>query len=190
MNVLSIRNILALVFTAFIVTGCASTSTSDQGEQQTAIMEDTSGSDASTSGMDTDTGLTEEQLAEQQRMAEQQARDAEQAALREVRTFYFDFDKSTIKPESRNYLDAHAVYLTANPSASVVLNGYTDERGTKEYNLALGERRAKAIQDYLRFKGVALAQMEAVSYGEEFPADTAHEESAWAKNRRVVVVYK
>ncbi len=188
MNVLSVRNILALVFAAFIVTGCASTSNTDGTE--TAQMEDTSGSDASATPMGNDSGMSEAEMAEKQRMAEQEARDAEAAALREVRVFYFDFDKSTVKPESRTYLDAHAVFLAANPNVGVVLNGYADERGTKEYNLALGERRAKAVQDYLRFKGVSLAQMETVSFGEEFPADNGHDEAAWTKNRRVVVEYK
>ncbi|OZG72114.1 peptidoglycan-associated lipoprotein [Hahella sp. CCB-MM4] len=188
MNVLSVRNILALVFAAFIVTGCASQGTTE--DTPTAQVEDSSGSDATATGMGTDSGLSEAELAEQQRMAEEEARRAEEAALREVRTFYFDFDKSTIKPESRTYLDAHAAFLSANPNQGVVLNGYTDERGTKEYNLALGERRAKAVQDYLRFKGVSLSQMEAVSFGEEFPVDAGHSEAAWAKNRRVVIEYK
>jgi len=188
MNVLNGRNIFVIVLAAFIVTGCASTSTTDGTD--TAQMEDISGSDASTTAMPGDDGMSEAEMAENRRMAEQAAREAEVAALREVRVFYFDYDKSTVKPESRTYLDAHAAFLAANPGVGVVLNGYTDERGTKEYNLALGERRAKAIQDYLRFKGVSLTQMEAVSFGEEFPADNGHDEASWARNRRVVVEYK
>lgn len=185
---MSARNILALVFAAFIVTGCASTGSTEGTE--TVQQSDTSGSDASATGLGDDSGLSEAELAEQQRLAEERAARAEQDALREVRVFYFDFDKSTIKPESRTYLDAHAAFLSANPNQGVVLNGYTDERGTKEYNLALGERRAKAVQDYLRFKGVTLSQMETISFGEEFPVDAGHNEAAWTKNRRVVIEYK
>ncbi|TBR42241.1 peptidoglycan-associated lipoprotein Pal [Marinomonas agarivorans] len=104
--------------------------------------------------------------------------------------FYFDFDKSTVRPESREALATHAKYLVANPSATVVLEGHADERGTREYNMALGERRAKAISRYLTIQGVAAAQIETVSFGEEKPANTAHTDTAWQENRRVEVRYE
>jgi len=104
--------------------------------------------------------------------------------------FYFDFDKAVIKPRARTLLREHAEYLQEHPDVDVVLEGHADERGTREYNLALGERRAGAVEDYLATLGVARSQMDVVSYGEERPVDPGHNEEAWAKNRRVEIVYR
>lgn len=105
------------------------------------------------------------------------------------RVVYFDFDKSDIKPEFLDTLTAHAKYLVANPSQKVRIEGYTDERGTVEYNIALGDRRAQAVRRFMLFQGVNADQITTVSYGEAHPADGGHDETAWAKNRRAVVVY-
>lgn len=105
------------------------------------------------------------------------------------RVVYFDFDKSDIKPEFLDTLTAHAKYLVANPTQKVRIEGYTDERGTVEYNIALGDRRAQAVRRYLLFQGVTADQISTVSYGESHPADSGHDETAWAKNRRAVIVY-
>ena len=104
-------------------------------------------------------------------------------------TVYFDFDSAEIRPEDKELLAAHAEFLAANPEVSVVLEGHTDERGSREYNLALGERRAKAVQQLLTLQGAARDQVEVVSFGEERPAAAGHDESAWAQNRRVELVY-
>ncbi|KKL06717.1 hypothetical protein LCGC14_2593250, partial [marine sediment metagenome] len=122
-----------------------------------------------------------------QQKAQQQA---EQDALREITTFYFDFDTSEIKPEARDVLVAHARYLSSNPRQKVRLEGHGDERGSKEYNLALGERRANAVQRFLIVNGVSRGQMETVSYGEEKPAVMGSSESAWAQNRRVQLEFE
>lgn len=103
---------------------------------------------------------------------------------------YFDFDKSEIKPEYRSIVEAHAEYLAKNPSATVTLEGHADERGTREYNIALGDRRADAVQRLMTVLGVSGQQLRTVSYGEERPAANGHEESAWSKNRRVEIVYR
>ncbi|MBB3102235.1 peptidoglycan-associated lipoprotein Pal [Azomonas macrocytogenes] len=108
----------------------------------------------------------------------------EEAALRAITSFYFEYDSSDLKPEAMRALDVHARDLRAN-GARVVLEGHTDERGTREYNMALGERRAKAVQRYLVLQGVSPAQLELVSYGEERPAAFGNDEQAWAQNRRV-----
>lgn len=105
------------------------------------------------------------------------------------RIVYFDFDKSDVKPEFLDTLTAHAKYLVANPSQKIRIEGYTDERGTVEYNIALGDRRAQAVRRFMLFQGVNADQITTVSYGEAHPADAGHDETAWAKNRRAVVVY-
>ena len=111
-------------------------------------------------------------------------RNSEEAALRSMTTFYFEFDSSDLKHEAMRALDVHARDLQSN-GARVVLEGHADERGTREYNMALGERRAKAVQRYLVLQGVSPAQLEPVSYGEERPNVLGHDDSAWSQNRRV-----
>lgn len=106
------------------------------------------------------------------------------------RVIYFDYDSSSIRDEYREVLRAHAGYLAAHPAAVVVLEGHTDERGSREYNIALGERRAKAVQQLLLFQGANARQLETVSYGEERPVNPEHYEAAWQQNRRVEIVYK
>lgn len=103
---------------------------------------------------------------------------------------YFDFDESVIKAEWRDLLSSHAKYLLANPEINLILEGHCDERGTREYNIALGERRAKAVKRFLASKGLEDSRLEIVSFGEEKPAEAGHDEAAWAKNRRVEVKYK
>ena len=120
---------------------------------------------------------------------EAQAREAEAALMRQT-VFYFDFDQSTIKQDGKAALMAHAVYLSANSSARVVLEGHADERGTVEYNLALGERRAMAVRRFLMANGASADQLEVVSFGEERPVATGHNEASWAENRRVVLNYR
>ena len=109
---------------------------------------------------------------------------SEEAALRAITTFYFEYDSSDLKPEAMRALDVHARDLQSN-GARVVLEGHADERGTREYNMALGERRAKAVQRYLVLQGVSPAQLELVSYGEERPVAMGSSEESWAQNRRV-----
>ncbi len=106
------------------------------------------------------------------------------------RTVYFDFDESVILDQDRPILEAHAQYLSQNPGAAVTLEGHTDERGTREYNLALGERRSIAVRQFMSLLGASGQQMRTLSYGEERPAATGHNEEAWALNRRVVIVYR
>ncbi len=102
---------------------------------------------------------------------------------------HFAFDSSTIDDESRAIIEAHAAHLNANPSLKVKLEGHCDERGTREYNLALGERRAKAVERLMRVMGVAANRMTTTTYGEEKPLDPEHNESAWRLNRRVEIIY-
>lgn len=104
-----------------------------------------------------------------------------QAALRDV---HFDFDRSEIRPADQPVLDADATWLNAHMQQAILIEGHADERGTSEYNLALGERRARATRDYLVGHGVAAARISIVSYGFERPVCTEHSETCWAQNRR------
>ncbi len=182
---------LALLVSVSLLSGCGSKATKTD-------MEDPS---SSAYGANSSGALSAEELAAQQAEAmrraeaERLARMAdtkvkEQSALREIRTFYFDFDKYEIKSEATLALSAHAAYIAANPGVKVVVEGHADERGTKDYNLALGEKRANAVERFLIINGASRAQLESVSYGEERPAVMGHEESSWAKNRRAVIVYQ
>jgi len=106
------------------------------------------------------------------------------------RTVFFAFDESVILDEDRPILEAHAQYLSQNPGAAVTLEGHTDERGTREYNLALGEQRAISVRQFMSLLGASGQQMRTVSYGEERPATMGHNEEAWAQNRRVEIIYR
>lgn len=106
------------------------------------------------------------------------------------RVVYFDFDSNVVKQEYMPTLKAHGEYLATHPETQVAIEGHTDERGSREYNLALGERRAKAVQRILELNGAAEEQISTVSYGEEKPLDPGHNEAAWSKNRRALIVYR
>lgn len=105
------------------------------------------------------------------------------------RRVYFAFDSSTVDDENRAIIEAHAAHLAANPGIKVVLEGHADERGSREYNLALGERRAKGVERMVKLLGVGADRVKTVSYGEEKPVAMDHNESAWALNRRVEILY-
>lgn len=110
------------------------------------------------------------------------------ACLRQ-RVVYFDFDQTEIKPEFQKIMACHAKYLQDRPDARMRLEGNADERGSREYNLGLGERRAKAVESALEANGASSSQIEVISYGEERPVCRQHTDSCWAKNRRVEIVY-
>ena len=103
---------------------------------------------------------------------------------------YFDFDQSTIRAEFVDVVNAHGRYLARNKDKRVRLEGHADERGSREYNIGLGERRAQSVRRMLKLQGVSDSQISTVSYGEERPVALGHNESAWARNRRVELVYR
>jgi peptidoglycan-associated lipoprotein len=110
-------------------------------------------------------------------------------SLLSKRVVYFDFDKSEIKAEYRPIVAAHAAYVAAHSSARVTLEGHTDERGTREYNLGLGERRGNSVSGLLSAAGASGGQLDVVSYGEERPVCRVSDENCWWQNRRVEIVY-
>ena len=112
------------------------------------------------------------------------------AGVRDLVDIHFDFDKYAIRPRDAEILDANARWLRANKDALVLIEGHCDERGTEEYNLSLGDRRAKATVDYLVAQGIAPARMVTISYGKERPQCAEHNEACWAKNRRAHFLVK
>ena len=135
--------------------------------------------------------------AKQEEIARQRALDEkrrqEEAARRKIITarnlfmnenIYFDFDRSDLKPETQEILKGKAEWLRKNPGESVIIEGHCDERGTNEYNLALGDRRAQSAKNFLIDLGIARSRLTTISYGEERPADPRQNETAWSKNRR------
>jgi peptidoglycan-associated lipoprotein len=110
-------------------------------------------------------------------------------ASQKNRIVYFDFDRDEIKAEFRDIVAGHGRYLAANPNVRVRLEGHADERGSREYNIGLGDRRAQAVKQALLLQGAGASQLTTVSYGEERPAATGSDEESWALNRRVEIVY-
>ena len=106
-----------------------------------------------------------------------------------VRIIYFEYNSDEIRSEYRSTVEAHAAYLSQNPNTTITLEGHADERGSREYNLALGERRALSIKQQLLILGASSSQIRLVSYGEERPAVDGHDESSWQQNRRVEILY-
>lgn len=164
---------LAILGAALMFGGCSSTGTRDGGEGA-QVVDGSSG--AQTAGM-------------QQGGSWQGSALENPDSLLYTRKIYFDFDRSEIRPDFVAVLRAHAEYLSANPGADLTIEGHCDERGSREYNIGLGERRADAIQRFLEAEGVSRAQINTISYGEERPDSLGHNEEAWSLNRRGVLVY-
>jgi peptidoglycan-associated lipoprotein len=112
-------------------------------------------------------------------------RRATQGSVAQLQTVFFDYDSAELNPQAVRVLDSDAQWLQQNPGLDIQIEGHTDERGTVEYNLTLGERRAKTVRDYLMSKGVPGERLHTISYGEERPLDAGHGDPSYAKNRRV-----
>lgn len=171
-----------VAFFALFLAACSSTDTDDMGGDMDAdagMDNDAGGGNANAGGNasgagDTNGGLTAAQIRE---------RDNALATT----VFYFEFDRADLSQEAREALVYHATRLMANPSLRYRLEGHADERGTREYNLALGERRAQAVERYLQVQGVSANQLDVISFGEEMPVDPGTTEAAYARNRRVEI---
>ncbi len=176
---------LPLLTAALVMTGCANRKPATQ--VQTG---DLSGANAGTT-VDTQ-GLSEDAALNAQSLAGASAKGvtAENKAYLAKRVVHFGYDSSELSNEDLRTLQAHAQFLMANANSRVALTGHTDERGTREYNMALGERRAKAVESFLITSGVNAGQLEAVSYGKEMPVNPGHDENAWKENRRVEINYE
>lgn len=181
------HKILLLLIFGFLISACETTPEKDQAPEvvdktgSAALTDDGSGdadagSEAQTFGAEGDQATDLQQLEDPD-------------SLLSVRIIYFDYDSSSVLSQFEEIIKAHAGFLQANPGLVTTLEGHADERGSREYNLALGERRALAVKQQLVVLGVAPDQVRSVSYGEERPADPGHDEQAWSLNRRVEFVY-
>jgi len=165
-----------LILSLLTLAACSSTGETEEADSsaQTSTASSSSSNSAQSSGASGRGQLTQEEIRAQN-------------ALQQT-VFYFDFDVAEFKPEDRQTLVYHARDLAANLNKRVRLEGHADERGTREYNLALGERRANNIMNFLIVNGASRSQIETVSYGEERPSVNGQTEAAYARNRRVEVV--
>ncbi|EOR10640.1 peptidoglycan-associated lipoprotein Pal [Acinetobacter tandoii] len=183
MNALKLL-VLPVLASALIMTGCASRKPA--AEIQTGQTPNSAGTTVSTEGLSEDAALNAQNLAG----ASSKGVTAANKAFLAKRVVHFDYDSSDLSNEDYQTLQAHAQFLVANANSKVALTGHTDERGTREYNMALGERRAKAVESFLITNGVNPTQLEAVSYGKEMPINAGHDENAWKENRRVELNYE
>ncbi|MBW7982558.1 peptidoglycan-associated lipoprotein Pal [Enterobacillus tribolii] len=163
---------LMLALPIMAVAACSSNKNASNGDQSGNGMMNGNGMESGSSNLS----------------SEEQAR-LQMQELQRNNIVYFGLDKYDISSDYAQLLDAHATFLRNNPSYKVTVEGHADERGTPEYNIALGERRANAVKMYLQGKGVGADQISIVSYGKEKPAVLGHDEAAYAKNRRAVLVY-
>lgn len=175
----TIRNIVIVLFTATLIAGCAPRQTQDDEEAARRAAEQAAAAAAREA--------ERERVREAERLRVDPLDDPE--SMLAQRVIYFDFDRSEVKPEFMAVVQAHAQHLSNNSNVRVTLEGHTDERGSREYNIGLGNRRAQAVRRMLMFHGVSDRQIETVSYGEERPVAHGRNEEAWARNRRVEFVY-
>jgi len=164
------QRILAIVAATFLLAACETASQVSGDSASTSASNTASSSAASSSAS----------AAAEKTPAEKLAQVGD--------TVNFDFDSAELTVSARSTLNRQAAFLSVNPDLMIVIEGHADERGTREYNLALGERRATAVRDYLVAKGINSARVRTVSYGKERPAVSGSDEAAWAKNRRAATV--
>ena len=177
-----LKSLLLLIVSVSFLAACAGTT--DTTKDDSAVSASGTGSDSSSSS----SGATTSGTGSGSAWAGHALDDPD--SLLSKRTVYFDFDESIVLDADGPILEAHAQYLSQNPGATVTLEGHTDERGTREYNLALGEQRAINVRQFMSLSGASGQQIRTVSYGEERPASLGHNEEAWAQNRRVEIIYR
>jgi peptidoglycan-associated lipoprotein len=176
------RNLfLVMMAAAVMVAGCKSKPVQEETMASTPVSSTPATPPVQTGGVAT--------VNTDERAGRPRGADAPTTPLAAQRVIYFDFDSSDIRNEYVDVIAAHGRFLAGNATVRVRLEGHTDERGSREYNIGLGERRSQTVKRALMLQGVQEAQIATVSYGEERPAASGSDEAAWAKNRRVEVVY-
>ena len=189
MNIRTIRSSVLILITGFIIAGCTQATKPDEDttEFEDEYSEATSGTTIGTIGVGDEFAGTA--LAGMKISYERNAIDDPENVL-SIKTIYFAFDSSEISEEDTEVIKHHGKYLALHPDVSMRLEGHTDERGTREYNVALADRRAQAVKKLLLYQGASASQITIISYGEEKPAAMGHDEDAWKLNRRAELVYE
>lgn len=185
------KTMLVLLFAALLISACSSTEEQDLQLEDPVLVTGAESNDVSTSGYQDGMALSETRIQgiDEEGNALGGEFDDPQNPLSK-QTIYFMYDSSQVQPEYLEVIRAHAKYLADNPAQAMILEGHADERGSREYNIALSEQRAKAIARMMKVHGVSPSQLRIVSYGEEKPMSDGHNESAWQLNRRVELVYQ
>ncbi len=191
------RNLLmAALFGVFFLSGCASQEESVSNETEMAQQGDQAESDMNQGQQLSEDPVSpiagsdaEMQALQEETLTAQELLDEPDSPLA-TRIIYFDYDSAKVSDDSLGLLESHGNFIAGNGNVSVRLEGHADERGSREYNVALGDRRAQSVRRILLFQGASSDQLESISYGEEKPAVFGHEESSWSKNRRVELVYE
>lgn len=179
------KTIVALVMSVAFLSGCSSTDEKDGSLAEVANSGDV---DASTSGVSDGSSISGEQFGGSGGGLGPEFNDPSNPLS--TQTIYFMYDSSQVQQEFISVVAAHAQYLSSHPAQKVILEGHADERGSREYNIALGEQRGKSVYRMMKIQGVSDSQLEIVSYGEEKPASEGMNESSWQQNRRVEIVYQ
>jgi peptidoglycan-associated lipoprotein len=185
------KTLVALLISTSLLSACSDDvkpiSATDGSQNAANGIKDAS---ASTSGLNNDAGLNAQGMPNGMNAADMTGSgEYNDPNSPQAKVIYFMLDSSDVQPDFVPVVIAHAQYLVANPSIHIILEGNSDERGSREYNVALGEQRASAVANMMKAHGVADSQLQTVSYGEEKPAATGNDEAAWEQNRRVEIVY-
>jgi peptidoglycan-associated lipoprotein len=182
-----IKKIYLLGLTAIFVTACATTQEIDSPDASTQTDSSVAG-DGSMIITEDDVGASASAFSDEQMTAQEML--AQSDSILANRTIYFEFDSAKLSDETLATLEAHGDFIAENGNVEVRLEGHADERGSREYNIALGDRRAQSVRRVLLIQGASTDQIDTVSYGEEQPAMPGHDEESWAENRRVELIYK
>lgn len=173
-----------LGFAAIFITACATT-------QEISIPDDAAQTGVTDGTMiisEDDVGVSASAISDEQMSAEEMLEQGD--SILASRTIYFEFNSTALSDDTRSILEAHGAFIAENGEVNVRLEGHADERGSREYNIALGDRRAQSVRRVLLLQGASTDQIDTVSYGEEQPVSLGHTEEAWAENRRVELIYK
>ncbi len=177
--------LMTCLLSSLLMVGCASEDQTIENQADSGVIsEQGTGDGTALDGPDTQTSMIADDT-----LTVQQMLDEPDSPLY-TRVIYFDYDSAKVSDDSLATLEAHGNFIASKGNVSVRLEGHADERGSREYNIALGDRRAQSVRRILLFQGASSDQLDTISYGEEQPAVLGHDDSAWSKNRRVELVYE
>lgn len=182
-----VQRLIAIFSAAFLLAACETASTTSSDSASDSASSSASGASSASASSSGSSSSSDTSASSSSSSSDDAMTPAEKLA-RVGNTVYFDFDSAALSYDAQVTLSRQLAFLQLNPEAVVVIEGHADERGTREYNLALGDRRASAARDYLLAKGIDAARIRTISYGKERPAMSGSNETSWAKNRRAATV--